>query len=238
MAAKVYNRRMFDYEVRYSNRKTLTISIDESGKVLVRAPYFVKEDCINSLIRNKEAWVLSNLEKMKQLKDEMPSRNYKDLEEFYYLGDVLRLKIIEDAAVLLPYAVINKAEREIIVSVKNKNTELIKKCINDLYKKEAGQIIEKRLSYYRGYINKPYKKVSYRNTKTRWGSCSSKGNLMFDYKIIMAPIEIIDYLVVHELSHLIHLNHSTQFWNLVEGIIPEYRERRMWLKRNSSRLIL
>lgn len=229
---------MFDYEVTFSKRKTIAISVDISGKVSVKAPYFVKEDYIKKLISDKEQWISGKLEQMKQINDKLPKRLYKDLEEFYYLGEALRLKIIENKAVLKPYIAADKAGRELVINVYNKDTALIKDCINDWYKKEAGHIIEKRLNIYCRYINKPYKRVSYRNTKTRWGSCSGKGNLMFDYKIIMAPIEVIDYLVVHELSHLVYLNHSEQFWSLVGSIIPDYREQRKWLKINSSRLIL
>lgn len=81
-----------------------------------------------------------------------------------------------------------------------------------------------------------YGRVSIRDQRTRWGSCSGKGNLNFNWKLSLVPDEILDYVVVHELAHRIEMNHSANFWREVEKILPDYRERRMWLKENGGRL--
>ncbi|HID0886867.1 TPA: M48 family metallopeptidase, partial [Clostridium botulinum] len=80
------------------------------------------------------------------------------------------------------------------------------------------------------------KNIVIKNQKTLWGSCSSKGNINYNYKIVMAPLKILDYIVVHELCHLVHMNHSKDFWQLVESIIPDFKERRNWLKENGYKL--
>ena len=77
-----------------------------------------------------------------------------------------------------------------------------------------------------------YGSITVREQKTRWGSCSAKGNLNFNWKLVLMPEEILDYVVVHELAHRLQMNHSTEFWDEVEKILPDYRKRRQWLKEN------
>jgi predicted metal-dependent hydrolase len=99
-------------------------------------------------------------------------------------------------------------------------------------KERARKLIMKRLDYFSQKYNFRFNKVSIRNQKTRWGSCSKKGNLNFNYRLIYLPQRQIDYIIVHELCHLKYLNHSKKFWNLVGKIIPNYREVRKELRQN------
>lgn len=97
--------------------------------------------------------------------------------------------------------------------------------------------IPKRAAYYAQLLQVDYGKITIRNQKSRWGSCSSKGNLNFNCLLMLTPPEIIDYVVVHELCHRKEMNHSARFWNEVEKVLPDYRERRAWLKEHGGRLI-
>lgn len=110
--------------------------------------------------------------------------------------------------------------------------EEIKKLADD-----AARVIPEKVSYFAGMINVTYGKITIRNQKTRWGSCSAKGNLNFNCLLMLAPEEILDYVVVHELCHRKEMNHSKAFWNLVEGVLPDYRERRRWLKERGEELM-
>ena len=94
----------------------------------------------------------------------------------------------------------------------------------------ALKYIPGRVKYYAGVIGVSYGGITIRNQKTRWGSCSSKGNLNFNWKLALMPDEILDYVVVHELAHRMEMNHSDKFWKIVENVLPDYRERRKWLK--------
>lgn len=96
----------------------------------------------------------------------------------------------------------------------------------------ARKRIPERAAYYAEIIGVTYGRITIREQKSRWGSCSSKGNLNFNWKLVLAPPEVLDYVVVHELCHRLQMNHSTAFWNEVERILPDYRERRKWLKEN------
>lgn len=102
---------------------------------------------------------------------------------------------------------------------------------------QASVVIPKRVEYFAEKIPVTYGRITIRNQKTRWGSCSGKGNLNFNCLLMLAPPEVLDYVVVHELCHRKEMNHSERFWREVENILPDYRERKKWLKENGGRLI-
>ncbi len=104
------------------------------------------------------------------------------------------------------------------------------------YRDAAKDYIPKRVEYYHTFTGGNYSKITIRDQKTRWGSCSSNGTLSFNFRLMMAPPRVLDYVVVHELCHLTHMNHSNDFWNLVGSILPDYREHRKWLKENGHSL--
>ena len=101
----------------------------------------------------------------------------------------------------------------------------------------AKEILPPRVAYFAQMLGVSYGRITIRNQRTRWGSCSSKGNLNFNFLLVLVPAEVRDYVVVHELCHLKEMNHSKDFWNLVEGILPDYRTHRKWLKAHGSALI-
>lgn len=102
----------------------------------------------------------------------------------------------------------------------------------------AKQVIPEKVAYYARLMGVSYGRISIRKQKSRWGSCSREGNLNFNCLLIMAPPEVLDYVVVHELCHRIEMNHSAKFWAQVEQVIPEYRTYRKWLKEHGGRLMM
>lgn len=112
------------------------------------------------------------------------------------------------------------------------------KRLEAIYRDAAREYFPKRVSYFSHVLGVNYGKITIRDQKTRWGSCSSKGNLSFNWRLILAPPNVLDYVVVHELCHRKEMNHSQRFWALVESVMPEYREYRKWLKENSNKLTL
>ena len=128
---------------------------------------------------------------------------------------------------------LNKNTKAPAPSNKPENSALVNK-----HKKYARKIFEARASYYSQFTGGTYTSISIRDQKTRWGSCSGRGTLSFNWRLILAPPEILDYVVVHELCHLTHMNHSKEFWKLVESVIPDYKIKRKWLKENGHTLHL
>lgn len=106
------------------------------------------------------------------------------------------------------------------------------------YRSAARSCFEQRCAYYRSITGGAYTSVTIRDQKTRWGSCSSRGTLSFNYRLIFAPPQVLDYVVVHELCHLTHMNHSKEFWNMVGSVMPDYQTQRKWLKEHGSELTL
>lgn len=104
------------------------------------------------------------------------------------------------------------------------------------YRQAAREYFTKRCEHYRQLTGGSYTRVTIRDQKTRWGSCSTSGTLSFNYRLMFAPPRVLDYVVVHELCHLTHMNHSRDFWNLVGSVMPEYKEHRAWLKRHGREL--
>ena len=106
------------------------------------------------------------------------------------------------------------------------------------YRHAAKDCFTKRVAYYHQKTGGLYSKITVRDQQSRWGSCSSRGTLSFNYRLIFAPTEVLDYVVVHELCHLTHMNHSKDFWNMVERIMPDYRTHKKWLKEHGHELTL
>lgn len=104
------------------------------------------------------------------------------------------------------------------------------------YREAAKEYIPKRVEYYHALTGGEYQKITIRDQKTRWGSCSSSGTLSFNYRLMLAPPRVLDYVVVHELCHLTHMNHSAAFWEMVASILPDYKEHRKWLKEHGDSL--
>lgn len=106
------------------------------------------------------------------------------------------------------------------------------------YREAARVRFESRVAYYHEITGGSYTSIAVRDQKSRWGSCSSRGTLSFNYRLIFAPQPVLDYVVVHELCHLTHMNHSRDFWDMVAEVMPEYAEHRKWLRDNGHELSL
>lgn len=113
-----------------------------------------------------------------------------------------------------------------------------KSTLEKRYKEAARSYIPARVAYYHSLTGGIYHRICIRDQKTRWGSCSGKGTLSFNWRLMLAPPAILDYVVVHELCHLTHMNHSPAFWQAVESVYPDYRNARKWLKEHGAELVL
>lgn len=160
---------------------------------------------------------------------------------------VVRLAIYHNGSfvVTIPQKVNEKMVEEFIIKKskwitekikyfkKNPRTTITKHTLKEIkeYKEKAGEYARLRLKYWNNYYNFSYNNITIKNTKSRWGSCSKKGNLNFNYKIVLLPQELADYIIVHELCHLGEMNHSANFWKLVERTFPNYKVLRKELKK-------
>ncbi len=210
-----------------SNRKTLSLSINENADLVVRAPHRVSYDEIKKFISEKSAWIDKKQRLIKaQLKEKV---NANLISQCLYLGTLYPLKIDNNRVEPISF-------NGHIFTIANINSEKISLILKSWYKKRFIEIAVPRLGYFSNKHQLKFNQIRVKEQKTLWGSCSSKNNINLNYLLIMAPIKVIDYVIVHELVHTIHKNHSAKFWQKVETIMPNYEDARCWLKDNGYKL--
>jgi len=211
-------------------RKTISLHIRESGEIVIRAPLKASKREIEEFIREREAWVVEKLSEEKERRKEL-QKAFVPGEKFLYLGECYPLEIDESTHKELP---LRLSFGKFVLN--GDHIEEARNLLIDWYKREAKEKIEGRVRYYSDRFNLFPKGTKITSAKSRWGSCSRDDRLSFSWRIIMAPLRIIDYILVHELVHIREKNHSRNFWAALEKILPDYRERRVWLKKNGHRL--
>ena len=210
-----------------SNRRTLSLSINENADLIVRAPHRVSYDEIQKFISEKSAWIDNQQKLIKaRLRDNL---NYNSGNQCLYLGSLYPVKIDNNS--IKPISFNGQ-----MFTITKDNRETISLLMKSWYKKRFLEIALPRLSYFSDKYNLKVNQVRVKEQKTLWGSCSSKNNINLNYLLIMAPMKVIDYVIVHELVHTIHKNHSAKFWQKVETIMPNYKDSRYWLKKNGYKL--
>ena len=213
-------------------RKTISLQIKEDGRVVIRAPYYMPASEVERFINERRCWIeRKSAEKERTIQE--TRRAFASGEEFLYLGGGYPLEIEE------------ADEKESPLCLSFGKFVLHKKCeanarnlFIEWYKKEAKERLSERLAYYSQRLCLSPNGMRITSARSRWGSCSSDNRLSFSWRIIMASLNVIDYLLIHELTHIKEKNHSKRFWNLVESVMPDYRVRRLWLKKNGHRLNL
>lgn len=233
----IYDSCTIPYSIKQSRKaKNLRITVTDRGVNVVIPPEITPEEAVR-FVESKKDWVLKKTGEMGFFKRESDEeREFSGGEEFLFQGRKLHLLIVQSDRKNTAVSV--EADR-IIVSVNHgpktdSRKALIKRAMEDWYRDQARDVITERIKFFQKMLGVEYNSINIRDQKTRWGSCSGRKNLSFNWRLIMCPQEILDYVVVHELCHLIHMNHSKKFWQEVESILPQYKIRKKWLKENSA----
>lgn len=230
-----YNGRKIEFDLIYSKRKTISIKITPPGIISVIAPLKTKETNVIALVKDKSSWIIKKLDEIEDRETLRPIHNFQNGDTFLYLGIEYKLSITVDKPsnkrVLLDMDTLHIVTPENI-------PDLISNYLELWYRRRAESIINDRIVHFMPQFSQAPIKVMVKTQKKRWGSCNARRELYFNWKIIMAPIEVIDYVVVHEMCHMIHMNHSLRFWECVEELMPDYKIRKEWLKNNGIRLTL
>ncbi len=215
-----------DYQIIFTKRRSISLVINRQGELVVRAPKRVPQSYIEKLVFQKQNWITKNIAKRK--KRQPVSKEFKYGELFLFLGKAYSLS--RSKIKRKPYL----TENHLVVFESAK----IKPAISEWYKKQAKTILTERAGHLSMLMGLKFNRLTVRSSQTRWGSCSSLGNINFSYRLIMAPEEIVDYVVVHELAHLVHKNHSARFWQLVDAHYPKSKEARRWLRTEGHTLTI
>ena len=225
-----------NYTVKRSRKRKRTISLQISDKseLVIAAPYFTPIGEINRFVQEKQSWINKTIQRHKEEAIRNKAKEYITGEMFYYLGESFPLEVFFE-----------QNERKGLVFWGNRfylNTaDATEKGIFyfvSWYKKKAREYINQHVDFFSREIGVLPRKIKITSAEKRWGSCSADDNLSFSFRLIMAPPDIIDYVIVHELMHIKEKNHSAAFWKLIEVVMPEYKIHRRWLKDNNHKFIL
>ena len=222
-------------EVLRSRRKSSVLQI-AGNQLQVKVPNRVRDKTIVEILKKKERWIRNKAMEL-QNQPITKEREYISGESFPLLGRHLKLKVLEGGKVgtqLIDDYLLTTVRSSEIGDLRKSR---IKNYIEEWYIKEAYKTLEKKVIKYSQIIRVSPRGMKVRNYKTKWGSCDKKGRLTFNFHLIKAPHSIVDYVVVHELCHMLQPNHSKFFWNEVAKYDPLFKEHKKWLKLNGAELI-
>ena len=223
-------------EIRRNRRKnTATITVFRAGRIVVSVPTHFTNHNIRELIARKRPWINKKVKQLASLPPPSPEVQFINDEGFLFLGEDRRLKITYDG-----FVGAFSTEQQIVVSVPAglaaaDQARAVRKELAAWYANQALTTLNDRVEYFAQHFKQTLQaapsRVGVRYYKSRWGVCKPNGEIVFNWCLIMAPLSVIDYVVVHELCHLRVPNHSRAFWRLVASILPDYKESKRWLRR-------
>ncbi len=210
-----------------SRRRSISLVITPDGHLIVRAPLKAPAALINKFVNEKSGWIKKKIGEIRQ-RPAATEHRYEEGETFFYLGRAYPLHIVESGK--------NPIERTDRLCVCRTLIPDIKHRLKCWYVQEAQREIHARCMWFSMTTGYTPKSIRISDARRRWGSCTSTGGINFSWRLIQAPLEIVDYVIVHELVHLKQHDHSKKFWSKVKEIMPDYERRREWLRENERLL--
>ena len=224
------NGKPLHYIVKYSHRiRGFRIELRPDSRVNVVIPHGFPLSKVPGILKSRAKWLLSRLERLIHVQAMAPI-SIKNGDTVPYLGKELKLVLLEKQ----PDSNVSLTDNKLTVSVDSQFTT--ERLLEDWYRAQAEKYLENKAQDISAGLGLSFTRLCIRGQKTRWGSCSRRGNLSLNWKLMMAPEPVIDYVIIHELCHLKQMNHSKRFWKLVEKFCPDFRSYRKWLKDNEIRL--
>jgi hypothetical protein len=210
-----------------SRRRTLALIVTPEARVIVRAPLKAPAALIDDFVRKQQGWIKKKIGEMKG-RPQALVHAYEEGEIFWFLGRAYPLHIVNDTG--------TGVQRTNLLCVSRAIAPDIRSGIQRWYREEAYKEIHSRCMWFSMMTGYSPASVRITDARHRWGSCTSRGGLNFSWRLIQAPLSIVDYVIVHELVHLRQPDHSRKFWAKVEALMPDYQRRREWLRENERLL--
>lgn len=224
------------FEFIYKKRTTIGIYIDLFGNVEVQAPKGTSEESVLQLLEGKWDLIQQRTKEMKDRTVGHMEKVYDHGESFLYLGNTYPILISQDTDIKKDNVVLE--ENKLHVNVIQQEDERIKQALKRFYYRQCKALVEKRVQFYQSNFRVKPRSIRISDSKSTWGTCDSMRQLTFNWKLAMAPLKVIDYVVVHEMCHMIHMNHDRSFWRLVGKIIPDYEQRENWLALSNWKMVV
>ncbi|WP_242318830.1 SprT family zinc-dependent metalloprotease [Bacillus cereus group sp. BfR-BA-01349] len=220
-----------------SRRKTLSISVDQHG-VTVISPSDINMEKIETTLHKKAVWIIKQLSDFNEIHTSVSQRSFLSGEKLPYLGRQYRLKVIKtniNEPAFHFYQSRFLAELPKGIS-EDKHREILYPLFVNWVKKRANKFAQDRLKRFTLKLQKEPQKIIIKDQEQRWGSCTPTGNILLNWRIFLAPTSVIDYVLAHELVHLKHMNHSKEYWETLRMLLPDYEQRKEWLRINGRTL--
>lgn len=235
---KIGNK-VIEYELHKSSKaKRVNITIKER-RIRVAVPTGFTFEYAKNFLEDHKDWVLKHLQKQQTQSKNILPKKFVSGEKFLYRGRNYPLIIEEISG--SEFCALFKGSRIVAtvpLNLSNKDQSLfVKELIEKWYIGQAEKLLPEQVDYYSKLLNLPYKKLKIKDQRSRWGSCSNKGNINLNWRIILAPNQVVAYVIIHELTHLRYMNHSKDFWKTVEYYLPDYKKWKKWLAENGNELL-
>lgn len=216
---------------RSGRRKTISIYVERDGSVSIQAPDNLPQSQLEAIIERRRVWIYKHLAEWRTLNAAAVEREYVNGEGFLYLGRTYRLQWVDEQHVPLllkgGYFSLRRDEKSLADPAG---------VFKTFYRDKGRVKLAQRVAHYTPYLGVEVAGVRVMELQHRWGSCSPDGSINFHWRCMMAPLPMIDYVVVHELAHLRVADHSDAFWHEVGKVLPNYRDRQRWLRENGAGL--
>lgn len=229
--------RKLPYTIIKSERRSFEIAVLPNGIVRIRAPKRATDHDIHRVYETKYKWIEAKLQEFQKRHPGYAERRFVSGEPFLYMGKEFKLEIVHGVKS------VRIIDNEIVVGLSrskgyDEDRLSVEKNMKTWYRQCSESVIQSRMDHWQQIVGKVPTSVKVKEQKKRWGSCTGKNEILMNWKLIMAPLDVIDYVVVHELCHLYIRDHSPRYWELVEKHMPNWKEKRQWLKQNGHLLMM
>lgn len=231
-----YGTKVIEFDVTYRKRKTIEVGVEPPDVVSVVAPEGIDDDVLLKYVKSKSKWIVQKLYEIKEIQTRHIDREYVNGEAFLYLGRNYTLYVDDDESLRKP--VTKLYQGKFIISTPTREHSKLKASMEVWYRQKTLEKVVERVAYYQKFYEVEPSAIRVKEQKKRWASCTSKRELLFNWRCAMAPAWVLDYIVVHEMSHMLIMDHSKDFWSLMERIMPDYDKRREWLKNYGIKMDL
>jgi predicted metal-dependent hydrolase len=217
-----------EYTIKYSNRKTLSIIVERDRSVIVHAPLNTSKEVIEKEINKRKFLLFQKINHPQKYEIPKPRKEFVSGESLLFLGKHHKLEVIQDAV----YGI----QLDCKFYISKTNQDKAKQLFKEWYFKQAEEKIIPKVKFHAKNLGVKFRTIKIMDLKYRWGSCTPNDNVNFNWRIVKAPMHVIDYIIVHELTHLLEPNHTQEFWNIISIQLPHYNEAKEWLKDNGELL--
>ncbi len=219
------------YELKKTNRKTISLTIERNNDIIIKAPLHATDEKVEDFFVRKQLWIYTKLEEKKQFMDCPDKKEFVDGEGFYYLWRMYKLQLVDNVDYKITF-------QKNTFFLNRQYTNIWKELFIEWYKQRFEKRVTSRIKLLSNIHGLHPTKVSVKELKNRWGSCTSDNKLNFHWKVMLAPLWVIEYIIIHELCHIKVKSHSPKYWDLLAKHMPDYEWYKDWLKRNGWEFIL